>query len=74
MTGEIVRFMSRFVTDEIKRFKDYQGKSKEIDHFKKKRTTNKTVEQQPTYETHGNLIKDPLTQTWVDKNSLGGLL
>ena len=73
MTGEIVRFMSQFITDEIKRFKDYQNDSKEIEHLKKKRVTN-NIKQTPIYETHGDMIKDPFTQTWVNKNSLGGLL
>jgi hypothetical protein len=73
MTGEIVRFMSQFITDEIKRFKDYQNDSKEIEHLKKKRLTN-NIKRTPIYETHGDMIKDPFTQTWVNKNSLGGLL
>ena len=71
MTSEIVRFMSQFITDEIKRFKDYQNDSKEIEHLKKKRSTN-NIKRTPEYETHGDMIKDPLTQTWVNKNSLGG--
>lgn len=44
MNGEIVRFMSQFITDEIKRFKDYQNDSKEIEHLKKREqpiTSNK---------------------------------
>ena len=63
MTSEIVRFMNQYISDESQRFKTYQIESKEINNLKKKRLN------QPIYETHGNMIKDPVTQTWVDKNT-----
>ena len=63
MTSEIVRFMSQYISDECKRFKSYQIESKEINDLKK-RKLNQTV-----YETHGNLIKDPITQTWIKKEN-----
>ncbi len=63
MTSEIVRFMGKYISDENQRFKQYQIESKEINNLKRERLN------QPIYETHGNLIKDPVTQTWVDKNT-----
>ena len=63
MTSEIVRFMNQYISGESKRFKQYQIESKEINNLKRERLN------QPIYETHGNLIKDPVTQTWVDKNT-----
>jgi len=62
MTSEIVKFMSKYISDESQRFKQYQIESREINNLKRERLN------QPIYETHGNLIKDPVTQTWVDKN------
>ena len=53
--------------------KTTKNDSKEIEHLKKKRATN-NIKQTPIYETHGDMIKDPFTQTWVNKNSLEGLL
>ena len=55
--------MSKYISDENKRFKQYQIESKEINNLKKQRLN------QPIYETHGNLIKDPVTQTWINKNT-----
>ena len=63
MTSEIVRFMSKYISDENQRFKEYQLDSKEINNLKRQKL-NQTV-----YETHGDMIKDPVTQTWVNKNT-----
>ena len=63
MTSEIVKFMSKYISDESQRFKQYQIESREINNLKRERLIH-----QPIYETHGNLIKDPVTQTWVDRN------
>ena len=63
MTSEIVRFMNQYISDENKRFKRYQIESKEINNSRKQKI------KQPIYETHGNLIKDPLTQTWISKDT-----
>ena len=63
MTSEIVRFMNQYISNENKRFKQCQIESKEINNLKKQRLN------QPIYETHGNLIKDPVTQTWINKNT-----
>jgi len=57
MTSEIVRFMNQYISDENKRFKQYQVESKEINDLKKQRLN------QPVYEIHGGLIKDSFTHT-----------
>jgi hypothetical protein len=62
MTSEIVRFMNKYISDESKRFKTYQIESKEINDLKRQKLN------QPTYETHGNMIKDPNTHTWIKKD------
>jgi len=63
MTSEIVKFMSKYISDESQRFKQYQIESREINNLKRQKL-NQTV-----YETHGDMIKDPTTQTWVNKNT-----
>jgi hypothetical protein len=63
MTSEIVRFMNQYISDENKRFKSYQIDSKEINDLKRRKLN------QPVYERHGNLIKDPVTQTRVNKTT-----
>jgi hypothetical protein len=68
MTSEIVRFMNQYISNESKRFKSYQVESKEINDLKRQKLN------QPVYETHGNMIKDPVTQTWVNKNDWEGRL
>ncbi|MBT6402406.1 hypothetical protein HOK09_03010 [Candidatus Woesearchaeota archaeon] len=62
MTSEIVRFMNQYISNESKRFKSYQMESKEINDLKKRRL------KQSIHETHRDLVKDPLTQTWVNKS------
>lgn len=63
MTSEIVRFMNQYISNESKRFKSYQIESKEINDLKRQKLN------QPIYETHGDLIKDPITQTWIKKDT-----
>ena len=50
MTSEIVRFMMRFITEGNKKIKQHNIESQLIS---------------PNIERQGNLIKDPLTSTWV---------
>jgi hypothetical protein len=60
--------MNQYISSESKRFKSYQIESKEINDLKRQKLN------QPIYETHGNMIKDPVTQTWVNKNDWEGRL
>lgn len=53
MTAETVRFMMEFISKN-----DSNGKDKTI-----QKQFNGTV-----IEQHGNLVKDPITQTWVNKS------
>jgi len=57
MTAEIVRFMMDFVSERSQRVKDCQIESSQVNN--------------PTLERHGNLIKDPISGTWVNKSDWG---
>jgi len=69
MTGEIVRFINEYISTEIRRFKEYQNDSLEINQLKINNKLKQKINQSLQFETHGNLIKDPETQTWHDKET-----
>lgn len=58
MTSEFVKFMLEFISEGSNRVKDYQTEFENCN----KEFTNSNLER------HGNLIKDPVSGTWVSES------